>query len=85
MEAAEASKQASYLFGKEETEARLAKELAEVCRDYCKAMWVEALNLVGVPVDSEWRQPGSMYYHPKLREVPAAFPSPSALALESFE
>ena len=52
-EAAEASKQASYLIGVEETEIRLAEELAEVCKDYCKVTWVEALNLAGVPADSE--------------------------------
>lgn len=63
-EAAEASKQASYLLWVKETEVRLAEELAEVCRDYCKATWVKVLNLAGVLVDSEWRQPGSVYYHP---------------------
>ena len=40
-EATEASKQASYIRGIEEIEVRLAEELAEVCRDYCKATWVE--------------------------------------------
>ena len=37
--AIEAAKQASYLLGIEETETRLAEELAEVCRDYCKVSW----------------------------------------------
>jgi len=32
-EAAEASRQASYNLGVEETEIRLAKELVEICRD----------------------------------------------------
>ena len=82
-EAAEASKQAFYLFKVEETEVRLAEELAEVCRDYCKVTWVEALNIAGVPSDSEWRLPGSVYYHPEIREVPAPLPSPFAFALES--
>ena len=36
-EAAEASKQVSYLLRIEETEIRLAEELVEVCRDYYKA------------------------------------------------
>ena len=36
-EAAEASKQVSYLLSIEETEIRLAEELVEVCRDYYKA------------------------------------------------
>ena len=34
-EAAEAKKKASYALGVEETQAKLIKELAEVCRDYC--------------------------------------------------
>ena len=33
-EAAEAKKQASYALGVEETQAKLIKELAEVCKDY---------------------------------------------------
>ena len=51
----EASRQASYNLGVEETEIRLAKELAKVCRDYCKEMWMKALNLAGVLAASEWR------------------------------
>jgi len=35
-EAAEASRQASYNLGVEETEIQLAEELAEVCKDYYK-------------------------------------------------
>ena len=66
-EAAKASRQASYNLEVEESEIRLIEELAEVCRDYCKEMWVEALNLAGVPADSEWRQAGSVYYHPNIR------------------
>ena len=34
-EAAESKKKASYALGVEETQAKLIKELAEVCRDYC--------------------------------------------------
>ena len=84
-EATEASKQASYIRGIEEIEVRLAEELAEVCRDYCKATWVEALNLAKVPADSKWRQLGSVYYHPEICEIPTALPSPSTPALKSSE
>ena len=84
-EATEASKQASYIRGIEEIEVRLAEELAEVCKDYCKATWVEALNLAKVRADSKWRQLGSIYYHPEIREILTALPSPSALALKSSE
>lgn len=52
-EAAEASKQASYLLGIKEIEIRLTEELVEVCRDYCKVTWEEALNLAGVPMNSK--------------------------------
>ena len=39
----------------QETEVRLADELAKVCRDYCKKVWMEALNLARVLATSEWR------------------------------
>ena len=55
-EALEAEKQAAYTFGIKETQARLTKELVEACRDYCDATWAEALNIAGVPANSEWRQ-----------------------------
>ena len=35
-EVAEASRQASYNLGVEETKIWLVEELAEVCKDYCK-------------------------------------------------
>lgn len=41
--------------------------------------------LAGVLVDLEWRQPGSVYYHPEIHEVLTAIPAPSALTLESSE
>ena len=84
-EAAEAEKQASYLLGIEETQVRLTEELVETYKDYCNATWDRAFDVVGVPADSVWRQPGSIYYHPDIREVPGAIPSPSALDLETFE
>ena len=39
-----------------ETEQRLAKEVAEVYRDYCTVTWNEALNSAGVSADSELRK-----------------------------
>ena len=75
-EAVEAAKQAFYLLDIEETETRLIEELAKVCRDYCKVSQKEGLNLAGVLANSEWRQPGSVIYHPDIREAPAAIPSP---------
>lgn len=49
----EASEWALYDLGVQETEVRLVEELAEVCRDYCREVWTEALNLAGVPATSE--------------------------------
>ena len=82
---AEAEKQASYLLCVEETQARLTEELVEICRDYCNVTWDEALNIVEVPIDSAWRQPGSIYYHLDICEVSGAIPSPSALAPETLK
>ena len=47
--------------------------------------WDRSLSVVGVPVDSVWRQPKSIYYHPDICEVPAAISSPLAPAPESSE
>ena len=54
-EALEAEKQAAYTLSVKEAQARLTEELAKACRDYCDATWAEALNIAGVPADSEWR------------------------------
>ena len=75
-EAAEVEKQASYQLGVEEMQIRLTEELSEVCKDYCNVTWERALSIAGVPVDFFWRQPGSVYYHPDIREVPGAVSSP---------
>ena len=71
-EVAETKKQASYILSVDETQAKLTEELAEACRDYCNVTWDEALNIAKVLVDSALRQPGSIYYHPNIREVPGA-------------
>ena len=54
----------------EETQVRLAKELSEVCRDYCSVTWGKALNVAGVPVNSIWRLPKNIFYLLEIREVP---------------
>ena len=51
-EAVEAEKRAAYQLGVKETQVRLAKELSEVCRDYCSVTWDKALSVAGVPTDS---------------------------------
>ena len=68
-EAAEAEKQAVYTLGVEETQAKLTEEFSVVCRDYCDISWGKALDVVGVPVDSDLRRPESIYYDPEIREL----------------
>ena len=68
-EAAEAEKQAAYMLGVEETQARLIEELTAVCRDYCYISWGKALDAAGVPVGSDLRRPESIYYDPEIREL----------------
>ena len=74
-EVVETSKQVSYNLEVEETEVQLVEKLAEVYRDYCKKVWIEALNLAGVPVASKWRQAGNVFYPPDIRKVPNCTPT----------
>ena len=84
-EAVEALKHASYDLKVQETKVHLVNELAEVCRDYCQEVWMEAFNLAGVPATSEWRKAENIFYPADIREVPAMFPPPTAPAPTSSE
>ena len=68
-EAAEAEKQATYTLRVEETQVRLTEELFAVCRDYCDISWGKALDVAGVPVDSDLRRLESIYYDPEICEL----------------
>ena len=68
-EAAEAEKQAAYMLGVEETQARLTEELSAVCREYCSISWGKAFNVAGVPEGFDLRRPDSIYYNPEIREL----------------
>ena len=68
-EAAKAKKQAAYTLGVKETQARLTEEFSVVCRDYCDISWGKALDVAGVPVDSDLRRLESIYYDPEIREL----------------
>ena len=61
-EVSEAVETASYERGVLETEIRLAKEVAGMCRDYCTGTWVEALNWAGVPTDFELRRAENIFF-----------------------
>ena len=68
-EAAETEKQATYMLGIEETQAKLTEEFSTVARDYCDISWGKALDVAGVPADSGLRQPESIYYDLEIREL----------------
>ena len=68
-EVAEAEKQAAYTLGMEETQARLTEEFSTVCRDYCDISRGKALDVAGVPVDSDLWRSESIYYDPDIREL----------------
>ena len=53
----------------EETQVRLTEELSSVCREYCGISWGKALDVAGVPVDSDLRRLESIYYDPEIREL----------------
>ena len=55
-------------------------ELAKVCRDYCKEVWLEALNLARVPTTSKWREARNVFYPPNIRKVPTDLPPTPAHA-----
>ena len=74
--AANASEQKFYDLEVQETEAHLTEELVEGCREFCQKMWIEALNLAGVPAASEWRRAKNIYYPSDLRKTPAALLGP---------
>ena len=68
-EATEAEKQAAYDLGVQETQSRLTEEFSAVAKDYCDITWGKALNVAGVPADSNLRWPESIYYDSDIREL----------------
>ena len=69
----------------QETEIWLAKELAKVCRDYCKEVWPKVLNWAGVPITSEWRNVKNIFYLEDICKVLAVLPPSATLALPLSE
>ena len=69
-EATEAEKQAAYDLGVQETQSRLTEEFSAVARDYCDITWGKALDVTGIPADSNLRRPESIYYDSNIRELP---------------
>ena len=52
-----------------------------MARDYCDITWGKALDVTGVPADSNLRRPESIYYDSDIRELPGSnSPPPEHLA-----
>ena len=77
-EATEAEKQAGYALGVQETQSRLTEEFSTVARDYCDITWGKALDVAGIPADSNLRRPERIYYDSDMCELPG----PGSLPLE---
>ena len=73
-EAAEAVVKASYERGVLDTEARLSKKVAIVCKDYCTESWGVAMDRAGVPADSELRKAENILFLEDIREILDAVP-----------
>ena len=69
-EATEAEKQAAYDLGVQETQSRLTEEFSALARDYCDITCGKALDVTGVPADSNLRRPESIYYDSDIHELP---------------
>ena len=70
----EAENIASYEHGVLDTETRLAKEVARVCRDYYAETWAEALNQAGVPATFELRSTENIFFLEDIKEILATLP-----------
>ena len=67
--------------GVQETQSRLTKEFSAMAKDYCDITWGKALDVAGVPADSNLRWPESIYYDSDIRELPGSdSPPPEHLA-----
>ena len=76
-EATEAEKQAAYDLGVQETQSRLTEEFSAVARDYCDITWGKALDVTGIPANSNLRRPESIYYDSDICELLGpSFPPP---------
>ena len=84
-EATEAEKQAAYDLGVQETQSRLTEEFFAVVRDYCDITWGKALDVAGVPADSNLRQPESIYYDSDIRELLGSDYPPQEYPAKVFE
>ena len=71
-EATKTEKQAAYDLGVQETQSHLIEEFSAVVKDYCDITWGKALDVAGVPTDSNLRRPKSIYYDSDIHELPGS-------------
>ena len=84
-EATDAKKQAAYDLGVQETQSRLTEEFFAVARDYCDITWGKALDVAGVPADSNLRWPESIYYDSDIHELPGSDSPPQEQSAKVFK
>ena len=68
-EAAEKAVASSYDRRVRDTEVRLTKEVATVCRDYITMSWGVALDRAAVPADSDLRKVENIFFPEDIREI----------------
>ena len=73
-EAAEAAVAASYKRGVADTETKLTKEVATVCRDYIAMSWGVALDRAAVPADSNLWKIKNIFFPEDIRKIPGLVP-----------
>ena len=82
-EVAEKAVAASYERGVRDTEARLAEEVAIVCREYITTSWGVALDQAAVPADSDLRKAENIFFPEDVREIPDEDASKEPLPTDS--
>ena len=63
-----------------DTEARLTKEVATVCRDYITMSWGVALDQAAVSTDSDLRKIENIFFPEDIREIPGSVPPEEPLS-----
>ena len=56
-----------------------------MARDYCDITWGKALDVAGVPADSNLRRPESIYYDSDIRELPGPSSPPPEQPVQMSE
>ena len=82
-EAAEKAVAALYERAVHDTEARIAEEVAIVCREYITTSWNVALDRADVPADSDLRKAENIFFPEDVREIPDEDASKEPLPTDS--